>query len=203
VGLVIAGMASLLAFYIAARTIRPVEQLTAVVTRVAGGDLSARLLPTTHDEVARLTRAFNVMADQLHDKMTRLTEEREQLSAVLETWAAVIITDVPARFQINAAAVRIFHEEVTSQTGAPFAGVSQHELNELWEQCVETWRGQCLRGNAPSSAIPTVILTPLPKLETTAYPRPFARFDAVAAIGYCAARFHQQHLPRMLLRWPR
>ncbi len=169
VGLVIAGMASLLAFYIAARTIRPVEQLTAVVTRVAGGDLSARLLPTTHDEVARLTRAFNVMADQLHDKMTRLTEEREQLSAVLDTMAGgVIITDDAGQvLLINAAAGRILQEEVTSLTGRTFAQVAHnHELIELWEHCVET-------GAEQMATVETllhrnflqVIMTPLPKLE--------------------------------------
>ncbi|HNT77007.1 MAG TPA: ATP-binding protein [Anaerolineae bacterium] len=139
-GAVIAVLASLLAFYIAARTIRPVEQLTAVVTRVASGDLSARLLPTTHDEVGRLTRAFNAMADQLRDQMTILTEEREQLAAVLDTMAdGVMITDPMGQVLLsNGAARQILQAETLPPTGTFAQAAHNHELIALWERCLET-----------------------------------------------------------------
>lgn len=167
-GALIAGLASLLAFYIAARTIRPVEQLTAVVTQVAEGDLSARLLPTTHDEVARLTRAFNHMADQLRDKVATLAEEREQLAAVLDTMTGgVIITDDEGQvLLINAAAGRILQAEAPLPPGRTFAQVAHnHELIELWERCIQT-------GAEQMATVETllhrnflqVIMTPLPTL---------------------------------------
>ena len=64
-GLIAAVLAIAVAFYVASHTISPVRRLTEVVERVAQGDMSARLLPMTRDEVGQLTRAFNHMADQL------------------------------------------------------------------------------------------------------------------------------------------
>ena len=55
-------LAGLLALVIAERTARPIRRLTAVVERMAAGDLEARLLPTSADEVGTLTRAVNRMA---------------------------------------------------------------------------------------------------------------------------------------------
>ena len=55
----------ILAIVIAERTARPVRRLTHVAERMAGGDLDARLVPNTRDEVGQLTRTFNHMAEEL------------------------------------------------------------------------------------------------------------------------------------------
>ncbi len=50
---------------------RPIESLTSVSGAMAAGDLSQRVQPGGTDEIARLGRAFNQMADQVTDMLTR------------------------------------------------------------------------------------------------------------------------------------
>ena len=133
-------LAGLLALFIAERTARPVRQLTQVVQRMTEGDLSARLLPITHDEVGVLTRAFNQMAGRLQGTITRLVEERGRLTAVLDTMAdGVVITDGEGRVRlINPAATRLLGTDEEATLGRPFAQVARdHRLIALWQQCYE------------------------------------------------------------------
>ncbi len=168
-GLGTALCASVLAFYIAARTINPIQQLTRVVERVAAGDMSARLLPTTRDEVGKLTRAFNTMADELHDKVITLGQERGRLSAVLDTMAdGVIITDDRGEVSlINRAAGRILHNNPQQAMARTFAQVVyNHELIALWEQCRQTGEEQIATVETVlHSSFLQVILTPLPEMN--------------------------------------
>jgi two-component system phosphate regulon sensor histidine kinase PhoR len=137
-GLLVALLSIGLATYIASRTVNPIRQLTEVVERVAQGDMRARLLPTTHDEMAQLTRAFNTMADELNDKVTMLAQERAFLSGVLNTMAdGVIITDENGLVLLtNPAALRILAFPGKEAQGRTFAQVTrERQLVELWEAC--------------------------------------------------------------------
>ncbi len=49
-------------------TTRPLRRLRVAVNALASGDLSARVLPTTRDEIGELTRAFNEMSESLSQK---------------------------------------------------------------------------------------------------------------------------------------
>ncbi len=160
--------AGLLAILIAARAIAPIEQLTRVVQRVAAGDMSARLLPTTRDEVGQLTRAFNAMADQLHDKVVTLAQEQGRLAAVLDTMAdGVIITDAQGTVSlINRAAGRILRSDPQRDVARTFAQVVyNHELAALWEQCRQTGKEQIATVETVlHSNFLQVIVTPLPEM---------------------------------------
>jgi two-component system phosphate regulon sensor histidine kinase PhoR len=137
-GLVMAMAAALLAVFIAGRTTEPVRELTAVAGRMASGDLDARLLPSSRDEVGQLTRAFNHMADQIREQVTSLAEERGRLAAVLDHMAdGVLITDGNGRVElINAAAARLLDTSEEQATGRSFAQVvPHHPLIELWKAC--------------------------------------------------------------------
>lgn len=132
--------AALLALLIAERTARPVRHLTEVVQRMAEGDLSVRLLPTTRDEVGTLTRAFNQMADRLRGTITTLVEERGRLTAVLDNMAdGVLITDGDGRVRlINPAAARLLATDTEMPLGRSFAQVARdHRIIGLWQQCRE------------------------------------------------------------------
>ncbi|MGC9468373.1 MAG: ATP-binding protein [Anaerolineae bacterium] len=140
-GGVAAFVAIAMATLVAYRTISPVRRLTEAVERAAAGDLSARLLPTSRDEVGQLTRSFNHMADQLQEKVATLGLERARLSAVLEHMAdGVIITDEAGVIvMINAAAARILRYDDARAIGRRFAQVAySHQLVELWNRCYET-----------------------------------------------------------------
>jgi two-component system phosphate regulon sensor histidine kinase PhoR len=132
------GGATLLALLIAERTARPVRQLTEVVQRLAEGDLNARLLPTTRDEVGTLTRAFNQMANRLRGTITMLVEERGRLTAVLDNMAdGVVITDGEGHVRlINPAAARLLDTDVETALDRSFAQVARdHRVIDLWQHC--------------------------------------------------------------------
>jgi two-component system phosphate regulon sensor histidine kinase PhoR len=139
-GLFTALLAALMALLIAERTARPVRRLTDVAERMAEGDLGARLLPTSQDEVGQLTLTFNHMADQLREKVTTLAEEQDRLAVVLDHMAdGVLITDAAGRVQlINPAAARLLGTTQTAALGRSFVQVVwDHRLVELWEKSCE------------------------------------------------------------------
>jgi two-component system phosphate regulon sensor histidine kinase PhoR len=136
--LITALLAVLLALLIAERSARPIRRLTEVAERMAEGDLSARLLPTSRDEMRQLTLAFNYMADQLDEKMTNLAGEQSRLTAVLEHMAdGVLITDAAGQVQlINPAAAQLLGTTREAALGRSFVQVVRdHRLVEVWEGC--------------------------------------------------------------------
>jgi two-component system phosphate regulon sensor histidine kinase PhoR len=158
-----------LAIYIASRTIKPIQELTHTVDRMAAGDMSARLLPTTRDEVGQLTRAFNHMADQLRDKVVTLAYERSRLSAVLNNMAdGVIITDGSGDVVlINPAAESILKVDAETSVGRTFAQVVyHHQLIDLWNQCWQTGEEQAeMVETGPRGTFLQAIITPLLEIE--------------------------------------
>jgi len=133
-------IAVLVALVIAERTARPVRRLTRVAERLAGGDLSARLFPTTRDEVGQLTLAFNHMAEQLREKVTRLAEEGGRLAAVLDYMAdGVLITDAAGQVRlINPAAAQLLETSEEAALGQSIARVVRHhQIVEVWRRCRE------------------------------------------------------------------
>ncbi len=58
--------------YLAHRVSRPIQQLTAGLGRLAGGDLGTRVEAGRNDEVGRAIQAFNHMAGQLEESTARL-----------------------------------------------------------------------------------------------------------------------------------
>lgn len=172
-GLLLAVLSIALATYIAARTVNPIRQLTDVVERVAQGDMHARLLPTTRDEMAQLIHAFNHMADQLNDKVAMLAQEQTFLSGVLNTMAdGVIITDNNGQILLtNPAALRILTFPGKEAQGRTFAQVvREHQLIELWNLCRQS-------GVEQTSMVETIlrntflqaVMTPLNEPESTRF----------------------------------
>ena len=132
---------------IAERTIWPVIQLTRLAERLAQGQLNARLLLNSRDELGVLARAFNHMADQLEEKMTSLAEEESLVSAILDSMAdGVIITDGEGSVRlINPAAARLLGTERERALGRSFAqAVRQHQLIDLWHRCHELGEEQSI-----------------------------------------------------------
>lgn len=172
-GLLIAVVSIALAAYIASRTVNPIRQLTDVVERVAQGDMHARLLPTTRDEMARLTRAFNHMADELNEKVAMLAQEQTFLSGVLNTMAdGVIITDNNGQILLtNPAALRILAFPGKEAHGRTFAQVvREHQLVELWELCRQSGIEQT--GTVETTLRNTflqAVITPLNEPEPTRF----------------------------------
>ncbi|MBN1579782.1 MAG: HAMP domain-containing protein [Anaerolineae bacterium] len=131
-------MVAVLAAIIAERITKPIRRLTQVAEQVAEGDLSARLLPTTRDEIGKLTQVFNRMADQLDEKITTLAQEQSRLSAVLDNMAGgAIIIDQSERVRlINPAAARLLDIPPQEALGLSVTQVVRHhQLVDLWQRC--------------------------------------------------------------------
>jgi nitrogen fixation/metabolism regulation signal transduction histidine kinase len=78
-------LAALLVLALSARRIsRPIQELSAALSRIASGDLSVRLDSNRRDELAIAMQAFNRMAEELQQNRERLL-----YLARLESWQAL------------------------------------------------------------------------------------------------------------------
>lgn len=80
-GALAAGLTLLLARYIT----YPINALTALAGAMAAGRFDRRSEPRSADEIGRLERAFNRMADELQGTIGLISDERGKLAAILET----------------------------------------------------------------------------------------------------------------------
>jgi adenylate cyclase len=70
----------LIAFALSGRISRPLQRLRLATNALAAGDLSARVVPTSRDEVGVLTHAFNEMSESLSQKHRIETAFRRYVS---------------------------------------------------------------------------------------------------------------------------
>lgn len=97
--------------FVSRRISRPMEQLTAGLSRLADGDLSARLDPRGHDEVALAMRAFDNTAGQLQ-------ESREKLVQVtrLSSWQS-LARKMAHEVKNSLTPIRLTMEEIVARRG--------------------------------------------------------------------------------------
>ena len=110
--LVTAGV--ILAFVLSNRIIEPLRQLTASTTRLAGGDLDAKVTVNSHDEVGLLAAEYNRMAERIrelrHSDLGKLIVAQQTTEAAIDSlYDPVIVTDEDGRVtKLNPAAEEIF-----------------------------------------------------------------------------------------------
>ena len=113
--LVVAGL--LLAFFLANRIVEPLRQLTATTAKIAGGDLNAKVVVSSRDEVGVLAAEFNRMAERIRQlrssDMGKLLIAQQTTEAAIDSlYDPVIVTDGEGRVtKLNAAAEEIFGSE--------------------------------------------------------------------------------------------
>jgi len=95
--IILAGIAAATA--LAGRIVTPLRRLSAVARRVAEGDLTASVEPTTQDEVGQLAGLFNQMTQALKerdlsisDHIRTITKQVQELSTLNLTGAAIAST---------------------------------------------------------------------------------------------------------------
>ncbi|MEZ5418657.1 MAG: HAMP domain-containing sensor histidine kinase, partial [Vicinamibacterales bacterium] len=107
-------------YWAAERISDPVSRLTRATRRLAAGDLDARVLVRTSDELGRLVEAFNGMADDLRRQRVQLERTNR-----LEAWAEMArqvahdIKNPLTPIQLNAEHLRRVHAD----RGAPLGPV--------------------------------------------------------------------------------
>ena len=113
--LVAAGL--VLAFWLAQRIVGPIRRLTESTVKIAGGDLNARVLVDSNDEVGFLAAEYNRMAESLRqlrssDLGKLLVAQQTTEAAIDSLYDPVIVTDGDGRVtKLNPAAEEIFGPE--------------------------------------------------------------------------------------------
>jgi signal transduction histidine kinase len=118
-------------YYMAERIADPVNRLMRATRRIARGDLDARVLATSSDELRRLVDAFNQMADDLQRQRREL--ERTNRLAAWADMARQVAHDIKnplTPIQLNAEHLRRVHLD----QGRPLGGVI--------DECVANILGQ-------------------------------------------------------------
>ena len=114
---VLVGAGLLLAFFLANRIVEPLRQLTATTAKIAGGDLNAKVVVSSRDEVGVLAAEFNRMAERIRqlrssDMGQLLVAQQTTEAAIDSLYDPVIVTDGEGRVtKLNTAAEEIFGSE--------------------------------------------------------------------------------------------
>ncbi len=116
-----------------------IREVAAGIERIAGGDLAYRINPDSGDETHELRVALNRMAASLTNMMGDLSDERNKLSAVMETMSdGVIVVDSLGDVELlNGAAATLFGHASGGDRGTPFSVGHDHELRQLVAACRE------------------------------------------------------------------
>jgi signal transduction histidine kinase len=118
-------------YYMAERIADPVNRLMRATRRIARGDLDARVLATSSDELRRLVDAFNQMADDLQRQRREL--ERTNRLAAWADMARQVAHDIKnplTPIQLNAEHVRRVHAD----QGRPLGGVVDETVGNILGQ---------------------------------------------------------------------
>ncbi|MBU1405862.1 MAG: PAS domain-containing protein [Proteobacteria bacterium] len=109
--LIVALVVALVAWFMAQRISRPLEEMRLGAERFAGGAFSSKLREEGAEEVASLARAMNAMADQLDTRIQTIGRQHNQLQAVFSSMVEGVITvDTEERIlDINQAGARLLN----------------------------------------------------------------------------------------------
>ena len=113
-GVILAVVGIAFAFLIGQKIARPIMGLTTATRRMSSGDLSQRVTIETQDEVRELGDAFNVMAESVQEKTSKLQETTNFLNSILvsSTEHAIIASDLDGNIlAFNEGAKRIYGYE--------------------------------------------------------------------------------------------
>lgn len=105
------GISFIVVLFLARRISRPMEQLTAGLSKLACGDLSARLQPQSADEVGEAMLAFNRTAEQLQESRDKLVHVTR-----LSSWQT-LARKMAHEVKNSLTPIRLTMEEVVARRG--------------------------------------------------------------------------------------
>jgi two-component system phosphate regulon sensor histidine kinase PhoR len=112
-GLLIAVFAAILSLLVSRRISRPIEEIRKGAECFAQGDFNCRLPTFDSEELASLSKTMNQMAVELQDRIQTMSEQRNELEAVLSSMVeGVIALDKDERIiSMNQAAGEMFQAD--------------------------------------------------------------------------------------------
>lgn len=138
-GLMAAGAAAVVGLAFAGRIAAPLHAMNRVVRAMAEGDWRRRVDVRSDDEVGRLGRAFNVMAERLAETIHQLSEEKQKMETILSsmTDGVLFVDETQTVRMANAAAAPVLNVPPADAPGRPLSAVAAHEqLPGLFAQVI-------------------------------------------------------------------
>ena len=117
-------VAAVIGLYVSRRISGQMREIKAGAERLAAGDFSHKLVVPRTEEFAVVAESLNHMADELDDKLSTLTQERNEREAVLSSMVeGVLAVDTEERvIAVNAAAARLLGHEARRGRGQVHPG---------------------------------------------------------------------------------
>ena len=134
-------LAVIIAIFVTRQTLKPLKQLTSVVSQLEKGEFSNRLLTERNDEIGKISQAFIQLVNRLKNEIEGFKLERSTLNAVLTHMTdAVLIVDSNGIVQLcNPSAEKIFSIKRDNAIGKTLVEVARnHQLVELWKECLDS-----------------------------------------------------------------
>lgn len=121
--------AALFGLAMSSTVLRPLGRMARAARAMASGDLAQRVDAPPSGEVGQLAEVFNEMAQSLQRLMAAASEERNRLTAALNSSTdAVLAVNAEGRIAfVNLAAERLFFRSQDELVGNPFAWVMPNE----------------------------------------------------------------------------
>ncbi len=132
--LLVASLFIVVMLVILIRLSRSIRQLRESASRLAQGDLSQRVDIAAPLQLSALADSLNQMARQLQDRLDALTQQRNEMGAVL--WSmmeAVLAVDTEAHIiNLNRAAADLLHIDSAHAIGRPLQEVVRNQALQLF-----------------------------------------------------------------------
>ena len=96
----------------------PIEEITAAMTRVSGGDFDVQLASGRSDEIGKMARSFNKMTSDLQQSYQTMRREQDKLFSVIQgTQEAVVVTDASGKVVLVNEAAETLLEKSAARIG--------------------------------------------------------------------------------------
>lgn len=139
-GLIIAGCAAVVSFFLSQKLCRPIGQMREMASRFASGNFSGRLPKPGPVELANLAADLNKMAKQLSRRIETITEDKNQFQAILSSMVeGVIAVNSEGRIvEMNTAAADFWEVEEEKTLGRAIEEVIRHpELQQFIQSTLQ------------------------------------------------------------------
>ena len=153
-------------------SLRPIEEMRRTADAIARGRLEDRLPLHTDDELGKISRSINQMAEQLRLRLDDVTREKEQLHAVLESMVeGVLVVDAKGTVVLANSRLREFYGVTSEMGGRPLLEtIRDAELDELLREVAES-DGRVARSLSRRSGAPGTLRVQAARFPTGPGPR--------------------------------
>ena len=103
-------ISSVIAYYLVRNIIKPINEMTSISSKIAGGSYDRRIVLKSRDEVGQLAETFNNMAEKLQITINDLYDKKNKLEAILKSMQnGVIAVDRCGKIiLVNPTAINMF-----------------------------------------------------------------------------------------------